>query len=398
MVADRGLKARSWLPGGGVKEALRRRLRVRSLVGDRSACNVRRVATGAIRDDTTLTRGFAHWLREQRPGRRDLRIDALIRPKSGWSNETVIVDCSWAGGNGEGTDAGREQERLVVRLPLVTPSYPSYELHNQAAVLDVLAGAGIPAPRAFAVEDDEQWLGAPFFVMTFVTGDPVGEAPALDRRLLARPVEDQRRIQAGFLEALAAVHRVDLDGPAAREIRVLRRGVPAEVEYWTAYASWASGGAPAAVLADALNWCARTIPEAPPSDSLLWGDARLGNVLYDDDGNVEALLDWELATIGPAEMDLGWYLVLDELTNGFVGRTVPGFATRADAIGRYERALGREVVHLAWHEIFALARSIAINDCQARLAAAAGTPYPGVPGDANPVLVHLDARISAFAG
>jgi aminoglycoside phosphotransferase (APT) family kinase protein len=96
-------------------------------------------------------------------------------------------------------------------------------------------------------------------------------------------------------------------------------------------------------------------------------------------------------------MDLGWYIVLDEITTGFVGRTVPGFAARDDVVRRYERALGRDVVHLAWHEIFALTRSIAINDCQARLAAAAGTPYPGVPGDANPVLAHLDARISAFA-
>jgi aminoglycoside phosphotransferase (APT) family kinase protein len=150
------------------------------------------------------------------------------------------------------------------------------------------------------------------------------------------------------------------------------------------------------VLADALRWCAATVPDATVPDSLLWGDARLGNVLYDDDCRIVALLDWELATVGPAEMDLGWYLVLDELTNRFVGRTVPGFAGRADAIAYYERALGRDVVDLEWHEIFALARSIAINDCQARLAAAAGTPYPGVPGDANPVLARLDARISAF--
>src|SRR5262249_59205838 len=113
-------------------------------------------------------------------------VGAVIRPKSGWSNETVILDGSWGAGD-------RESERLVVRLPLVAPSYPSYELHNQAAVLDVLAGAGIPAPRAVAVEDDESWLGAPFLVMTFATGDPVGEAPALDRRRAARPPPHHRR-------------------------------------------------------------------------------------------------------------------------------------------------------------------------------------------------------------
>ena len=350
------------------------------------------MATGAIRDDTALTEGFAAWSRRQHPDRGDLRVDGLVRPKSGWSNETVIADLSWT------VDASRERERLVVRLPLVAPSYPTYELHNQAVVLDALAASGVPAPRAVAVEDDTSWLGAPFLVMTFAAGEPVGEAPALDRRLLARPPEEQRRVQDGFLDALAAVHRIDPDAAAARTLHVLRRGVAAEVAYWTEYASWAADGTPAQVLADALGWCARTIPEPGGPDSLLWGDARLGNVLYDDGGRVVALLDWELATIGPAEMDLGWYLVLDELTTAFVGRTVPGFAGRADAIRHYERALGREIAHLAWHEIFALVRSIAINDCQARLAAAAGTPYPGVAGDANPILVHLEERISAFAG
>jgi aminoglycoside phosphotransferase (APT) family kinase protein len=216
--------------------------------------------------------------------------------------------------------------------------------------------------------------------------------------LLARPVDQQRRVQEQFLAALAAVHRIDPDAPSARGLRVLRRGVAAEVAYWKEYASWAADGSPARVLADALEWCARTIPDAGVADSLLWGDARLGNVLYDDDARAVALLDWELATVGPAEMDLGWYLVLDEIATGFVDRTVPGFAGHADAIRYYERALGRDVAHLAWHEIFALARSIAINDCQARLAAAAGTQYPGVPGDANPVLALLDARIAAFTG
>ena len=356
-------------------------------------CSVGRVATGAIRDDATLAAGIGGWLRERYADRVDLRVDGLIRPKSGWSNETVIVDTSWAAG--AAPDRERNRERLVVRLPLVAPSYPSYELHNQAVVLDVLEGAAVPAPHAVAVEDDPSWVGAPFLVMTFAAGDPVGEAPALDQRLLTRPVEEQRRIQEGFLDALAAVHGIDTD--AAAPLRALRHGVAEEIDYWTAYVSWAADGAPARVLADAMRWCADTIPREPVPDSLLWGDARLGNVLYDDDGRVVALLDWELATIGPAEMDLGWYLVLDELTTGFVGRTVPGFVDRTGAIRHYEQVLGRDVVQLEWHEIFALARSIAINDCQARLAAAAGTPYPGVPGDANPILAHLDKRIGAYA-
>jgi hypothetical protein len=66
-------------------------------------------------------------------------------------------------------------------------------------------------------------------------------------------------------------------------------------------------------------------------------------------------------------------------------------------VARYERALGRRVVDLAWHEIFALVRSTAVNDRQARLAAESDIPYPGVAGDDNPVLRYLTAKIDAFS-
>jgi aminoglycoside phosphotransferase (APT) family kinase protein len=96
-------------------------------------------------------------------------------------------------------------------------------------------------------------------------------------------------------------------------------------------------------------------------------------------------------------MDLAWFLALDELTTYFVKQTVPGFLARADAISHYERALGRPVVDLEWHEIFALIRSTAINDRQARLAAESGVAYPGVAGEGNPVLKVIARRIAAFA-
>jgi aminoglycoside phosphotransferase (APT) family kinase protein len=128
---------------------------------------------------------------------------------------------------------------------------------------------------------------------------------------------------------------------------------------------------------------------------MCWGDARLGNVMFDDDRNVVALLDWELATISPAEYDLAWYLVLDRLTSKFSG-AVPGFLARDDAIAHYEQHLGRPVADLEWHEIFALVRSTAINDRQARMAAAAGVAYPGVAGDDNPVLRYVEHRIERF--
>jgi aminoglycoside phosphotransferase (APT) family kinase protein len=316
------------------------------------------------------------------------RVDELTRPAAGWSSETVIVRVSWEGA------AGRDDERLVVRLPLLVPSYPSYDLALQAEVLGVLGAAGIPVPRVVATDDDTRWLGAPFLVMSFVSGRPVGDVPAFDDWLASAPVERQRAVHERFFVSLAAVHSVEWQGTTLPS--TLRLGIAAEIDYWMRYVHWAADGAPARVLVDALEWCATTAPSDDSPQSLLWGDARLGNVMFDEHPQVVALLDWELATIGPAEMDLAWHLALDELTTSFVGQTVPGFLSRAEAIRCYEHALGREATHLAWHEVFALARSVAINDRQARLAATTGTPYPGVAGDDNPVLAYLDDRIASF--
>jgi len=342
------------------------------------------VATGPTRDDEHLMRGLGSWMAHAFPDRPDARITSLTRPSTGWSNETVVVSAAWCGGAGE----------LVVRLPPLLPSFPSYELADQAVVLGALGAAGVPVPAAIAVEDDPDWLGAPFLVMSFVAGRTVGDAPARDAWLAGAPARTRRRVHEEFIGMLARVHRVDWRTPGLDGR--LRGGVRAEISYWQDYVRWAArDDIPAHALVDALAWCARSAPDDAGA-SLLWGDARLGNVMYDDDGRALALLDWELATIGPPEMDLAWYLSLDSLTTHYTGRTVPDFLARDDVIELYEAELGRPVRDLAWHEIFALARSISINDCQARVAARAGAKYPGIAGDENPILAHLTDRIDEY--
>ncbi len=361
------------------------------------------MAAGSVRDDDELGRALESWLAHRFPDRLDGHVDAVRRPKAGWTNETVLADLSWVASGGAPGSPTRHADTIVVRLPPIVPSFPHYALDDQAAVLRALAGGPIPVPDVVAVEDDAAWLGAPFIVMSCVSGRPVGEVPGLDRWLLASSVERQREIHETFLGTLAALHRVEWRSTGLDA--TLRIGVAHEIAYWIDYVGWYSAGDPPRRLADALDWCRQTMPDSHTGGdtggeaalALLWGDARLGNVMYDDDGAITALLDWELATIGPPELDLAWYLALDALTTHFVQRTVPGFLDRAGAIECYEAALGRRVAHLEWHEVFALVRSIAVNDCQARLAAKAGTRYPGVAGDDNPALDYVWSRISDCA-
>jgi len=338
------------------------------------------MATLARRDDAELTRALQAWCEHARPGAAP--IAELVRPTAGWTNETLLV-------------RDHDGARFVVRLPPPLPTWRTYDLGAEAAVLRALAAQSIPVPRVLAYEPEERWLGAPFLVMSFEEGHPIGEVAALDPWLADAAPDEQRAVHVAFAVVLAAVHRVNWTS-LAPAVRGARSALGAEVAYWREYIDWASDGAPARALVDAADWCARTVPATPPRSSLCWGDPRLGNVLFHDDRTIAAVLDWETASIGPAELDLGWYLALDDLAFHFVKRALPGFLDRAAFVKTYEAALGRAVVNLEWHEIFALVRSTAINDRQARLAARTGASYPGVAGDTNPVLPYIRAKIAAF--
>jgi aminoglycoside phosphotransferase (APT) family kinase protein len=342
------------------------------------------MTTGHQRDDHAIASGLATWMEHRYPDRTIGRIE-LRRPAAGWSNETVLVSAQVSG----------RPERFVVRLPPLIASYPEHDLHAQAQVQRLLAPTPVPVPAVIAVEDDPAFLGAPFLVMQHVDGRAPGDAPGIDPWITEASLAEQRSMHEAFVALLADLHGVEWNGSPVTSH--LRRGLTAELAYWSAYLDWASDGDPPRVLTDALEWCTKTSPgdEAVPA-SLLWGDARLGNVLYDEYRRVVAVLDWELASIGPAEMDVAWYLVLDELTTKAVGTSVPGFLARDALLQAYQARLGRALEQLPWHEVFALVRSIAINDKQARLAAAAGVAYPGVAGDDNPMLRSLTRRIDRY--
>jgi aminoglycoside phosphotransferase (APT) family kinase protein len=348
------------------------------------------MTTLARRDDGELVRGIAAWCAHRWPDSTHEVVE-LSRPNSGWSNETLIVTMR------SRLETRQHDDRFVVRLPPTLPTWPSYDLDAQARVLAAVALQGIVVPRVVALVEDEQWLGAPFLVMSHEAGRAGGEVPAFDPWITDASLSEQRHLHSTFATLLASIHRLDWRGGGLEG--VLRGGedsLTEEIEWWLQYVEWAADGAPTPSLARAIAWCATTAPVQQPAASLCWGDARIGNILFSDDRKITAVLDWEMATIGAAEMDLGWYLALDELTTHFIKRTVGGFLDRAGFIATYERALGREVRNLEWFEIFALIRSTAINDRQARLAAETGVPYPGVAGENNPVLPYLAEKIDGF--
>ena len=353
------------------------------------------MAAGTTRTDAFVVDGIERWASQAAPAWNAFSVDKVTRPKAGWSNETLVLAVRFA----SETHEKLIEDTWVVRLAPLVASFPDYDIATQADVHRAATIAGVSAPEILACEHDPQWLDAPFLVMQFLDGRTIAEVPALDQWLTAMSPNTQGDVLNQFVETLATLHRCDL---ATQQLLTprnsLRVGLDAEIRYWTNYLDWAADGAPPRRLVAALNWCAARAPAAdavPPS--LLWGDARLGNAMYNENARLVGVLDWELASIGPGEMDLAWYLALDALTEHFISKRVAGFASRCEIIARYEQHLGRAVMHLGWHEVFAVVRSTAINDRQARIAARAGTRYPGIAGDENPVLDLIETSMSAWS-
>jgi len=319
---------------------------------------------------------------------------------AGWSAETLIVMVRPPeGGRGPA-------ERLVVRLPPVDPSFPgdaAHALQVQAVVQEAVA-PWVPAPSPVVLETDTSWVGTPFLVMPFVDGHVPDQAPVLDNWVTDASPAQQRALFNSLLSVMARLHRLDwVTAGLTSDLRGADGGpvggavLAGELRWWEDYLGWSAeltGGAGSPVLHDALAWCAERLPGDEPAPSLLWGDPRLGNLVVDDDDrSVLAVLDWELASIGPAEMDLAWLLVLEWSSNELIGLRVPGFPDHDETVATYQALLGREVADLGWHELFALTRSAAISNHQARMAARAGYDYVLAPDDENLMLGLLARRL-----
>jgi aminoglycoside phosphotransferase (APT) family kinase protein len=231
--------------------------------------------------------------------------------------------------------------------------------------------------------------------MPTVEGHVPAQAASHDPWITGASAEAQSQLFHRVLDVLVRVHAI---GPARPGLAgaVAARDVDAEIAQWRRYLTWYGDGqvlVPA--LVDALDWCANHRPATEPAAALLWGDARLGNVVFDDSGDVVAVLDWEMATIGAPEHDVAWLLGLERVQRELLGASVPGFPDAATAVDYYERAVGRPLVDLAWFEILALVRSAAVMTRLAYLRDPAGVTPATAPAR-NPLLGILDGCIGAY--
>jgi aminoglycoside phosphotransferase (APT) family kinase protein len=227
------------------------------------------------------------------------------------------------------------------RAPSGPGIFPAYDLALEARVINAVR---VPTPKPATFDGDA-------LTMPFVAGAIPADFTPLDPWLQSLPDDAaRRRVWESTVDTIAAIHREPL-------VEGLRVGLASELAYWDEYVEW-MGDAPDE-LRRALAWCVDHAPLADePDPVLLWGDVRFGNIVYDETTlTPKAVLDWEMVSAGPREMDIAWLTALDEVGRELSGLSVPGFGTRQQTLRRFGRTLHR----LDWYETFALVRASAIS-------------------------------------
>lgn len=344
--------------------------------------------SGGRRDLQDLRTGFSAWCEVHRPDIVAFGIEELTHASAGWSNETIIV--TYRSGRDDGAT-----EKCVLRLPPKLATFPDLDLTVQAAVQNAVAAQGVPTAEPVLVEEDPTWVGAPFLVMPFAHGTIPGEASLFDPWLTEATPTQRRAAQQEMVRVLTDIAAIDWRATGFGEWLIgSSGGLDEQLDYWDRYLRWAMGDVSMPRIEAIAGWCRKHRPTGDVPLSLVWGDPRLGNLVVGDDRRTRAVLDWELATIGPAEMDLGWYLGLERVLHELTGQEpLDGFASPDEVITDFAAAIGRPLQDLGWHQIFAVFRSIAINVRQASIAAEAGVRYVVPAGEANPLVTVVERWI-----
>lgn len=266
-----------------------------------------------------------------------------------------------------------EREVIVRRPPTGTLRPSAHDMARESRVQRALAGTGVPVPRILLDDPDGNILGLPCYVMSAVPGLVVrDELPAG----FAGSTAERRAIAWGLVDTLAAIHGVDVAATGIGDPGRAEGFMARQVRRWRS--QWEAARDKDVPDVERLaGWLAESVPERGGA-ALVHGDFRLDNCVLDpgEAGRVNAVLDWEMSTVGDPLADLGLLLFYWREPGEEPWRLAPsatraaGFPGRSEIAARYADRAGADLSQLAFYEVFAYFKfAVITQDVAARAAA-----------------------------
>jgi aminoglycoside phosphotransferase (APT) family kinase protein len=357
------------------------------------------------RDPDATREQLQAWLVSTLPAGSEPVVDSLKVPESnGMSSETVLFDATWT------TEGERSTHHLVARIAPDASSVPvfqTYDLDLQFAVMaKVRELSEVPVPEVHWLEEDPEALGAPFFVMSRAEGlVPPDVLPYNfgDSWVFDATPEQQRRLEESTVDALAALHAIedpevhfaflasDAEGDTA-----LRRHV-ADLH---GYYEWVvSDGNRSPLIERTFEWMDEHWPTDDTAVVLSWGDARIGNAMYQD-FEPAAVLDWEMAALAPREVDLAWMIFIhrffEDIATVMELPGMPEFLHRDRIVALYAERSGYTPRDMDFYTVYAALRHAVVMSQVQRRAIAFGQAE--MPEDIDDLIMHRQTLAEMLDG
>jgi aminoglycoside phosphotransferase (APT) family kinase protein len=278
------------------------------------------------------------WIVERDPTvRPPLRFERFA---GGRSNLTYLV-----------TDR-RGRSLVLRRPPLHSVLKGAHDMAREYRIIAALGPTAVGVPPVAGLCEDSSVTGAPFYVMGFVDGIVLRDAAQAETL-----EEDVRRHAAeSLVDTLVALHALDPVEVGLAGLGATQDYVARQLHTWMRQLQH-TGGGDLPGLEEAQRRLAARIPRQQRS-AIVHGDYRLDNVILARDGEVVAVVDWELCTLGDPLADLGLLLVYwGEAGDAFTAlpaapSVLAGFPDRAALAARYAAGAGLDLGDLDYYVAF----------------------------------------------
>ncbi|NEB93378.1 phosphotransferase family protein [Streptomyces bauhiniae] len=241
---------------------------------------------------------------------------------------------------------------VVRRPPLGHVLATAHDMRREHRVISALHPTRVPVPRPVLLCEDEEVLGAPFYVMEFVEGTPYRTAD----QLAPLGAERTRGAVLSLVDTLVELHAVDPADVGLADFGRPEGFLDRQLRRWGKQLD-ASRNRELAGVDELHAALGRSLPTSP-APAVVHGDYRLDNVLIGEGDRIKAVLDWEMSTLGDPLTDLGLLVMYSQplgTPHSPVSTTAEalGHPTPAELIERYAERSGRDVSDVNWYTAFA---------------------------------------------
>ncbi len=243
---------------------------------------------------------------------------------------------------------------VLRRPPLGHRLASAHDMGREHRIIAALAASDVPVAPALGFCDDPAVNDLPFYVMRFVDGLVVRDKEFAEKSLTPAA---RRRASESLVDTMARIHAVDINRVGLADLGKHEGYIARQLKRWHQnIVDQRTRDLP--LVEQVYEELMRRIPEQK-GVSIVHGDYRLDNCMVNADGDVIAVLDWEICTLGDPMADVGLLMVYwngphDEASAwSNTVCTADGFLDRADLARRYAEKSGRDISQLDFYTAFA---------------------------------------------